>query len=140
MTDLDMDKMRDLVEQIIADGEAGFKDFTPRVNKRLDSGQFGGGAAILEMLPEFGDNAAAIVYALATNDELAELIEQLPREEAIAFIKKYGDEILDSLDDGDVSQKVWEARRQRQAARGKGLTEQGTYERLRKKQGARWAR
>jgi hypothetical protein len=140
MTDANLDELRALVEQIIADGEAGFKEFTPRVNKRLDSGRFGGGAAILEMLPEFGDDAAAIVYALATNDALADLIEQLPRDEAIAFIRKYADEILDSLDDGDISQKTWEARRQRQAARGKGLTEQGAFERLRKKQGARWAR
>jgi hypothetical protein len=125
------EELQELVARIVADGEASFKDFTPRVNKRCEDGEFCDDR-IFPMIKAFGDDAAALVYALASNDQLIELIEDMTTSEAIAFIKENADKIIDSLGDDDMSFKAWERRREKQRARGVGLSEQQRYERQRK--------
>lgn len=103
------------VELVVDEGRDSYKDFDEKVIGAFQRGRFGD--ALPHALPEFGDQAAHLVYALAKDDELADFIDSLPYEEAILYLKNNVEDILDGLDLDSMTMKRFVHTRDRQAKR-----------------------
>jgi len=99
-------QLSEILEQVVRDGEERYKDFTPRINAAVDRGRLGEGF-LYNLMPHLGESAADLAYAVATNDELCDYLDGLPREEALAFINRHKDDILESIDFDSMNMDHW---------------------------------
>lgn len=112
-----MEQLKQIVEQVIARGRGDYKDFDERINGSFERGKLGAGF-VYNVMPDAGDDAVHLAYALASNDELCDFIDSLGSvEEAKAFIANHKEEILDSIDLDNTTMERWVKARERQSKR-----------------------
>lgn len=136
------DKMQSLVEQVVSDGRHNYEDFDKHVSAAADDGRLGE-LFVTEVMPQLGEDAAHLTYALSLNEDLCDEIEAMTPEQALAYLRTNKAAILDKLNVGKMTQQRYESvvadRRTRKAAgEGPEATEQDKYEAWRRRQGARF--